>query len=95
MQKLIKYFPDCQVTRLCPVIDEENLIINKIDACVKSHPDLIIITGGSGGGHRYSSSLACDYTHSALNEYLDNYHASEKWKERAYVVQLVCGFKNS
>lgn len=95
MQKLIKYFPDCQVTKLCPAADVQDVIIKKIDECVKSHPDLIIITGGSGGGHRYSSSLACDYTHSALSEYLDKYNASEIYGKNGHLwCRLVCGFKN-
>lgn len=95
MQRLIKHFPDCQVTKLCPAADEQDVIIKKIDACVQSHPNLIVITGGSGGGHRYSSSLACDYTHSALSECLDNYHVSEIYGKNGHLwCRLVCGFKN-
>jgi len=96
ISQLLGSYPDVTVTRISPIIDEENAIINKIDEIVKLAPDLLILIGGSGGGHRFSKSLGKDFTHSALDKYLDNYASREIYGKNGHMwSKLICGEKNS
>jgi molybdopterin biosynthesis enzyme len=94
LQELIKKYPDCEITRKTPVRDETENIIKDIERCVTAKADLVILTGGSGGGHRYSSTLSEDYTHSALSKYLDEFEKSEIYGSNGHLwCKLVCGKK--
>jgi molybdopterin biosynthesis enzyme len=94
LQEFIKKYPDCEITRKTPVADKTDNIIKAMERCVASKADLVILTGGSGGGHRYSSTLSEDYTHCALGEYLDEFEESEIYGSNGHLwCKLVCGRK--
>ena len=57
-------------------------------------PDLIALIGGSGGGHRFSPTLGKDFTHSALQKYLDEYSSHEIYGKNGHMwTKLFCGKK--
>ena len=66
MALILEKFPRCEVKRLTPVIDNEDSIINKITQSIKEEANLIFIIGGSGGGHRFITNAARDFTHTAI-----------------------------
>ena len=50
MGQFVRAYPKAEVTRLCPLADEEDIILNKIrEITVQRAPDLIVLIGGSGG----------------------------------------------
>ena len=67
----VRAYPEAEVTRLCPLLDIEDTILNKITEVFEKNPDLIVLIGGSGGGHRFSKTLGKDFTHSALDRRMD------------------------
>lgn len=96
MQIILENFPQCEVSREKPVIDKENKIVEKIDECVSKDTDLVIIIGGSGGGFRFDSTLAEDYTHSAMISYLSEYSAREIYGKNGHLwSKIVYGKKDS
>lgn len=96
MRQIVAAWPDAEVTRVSPIIDEEDSIFQKICQTAESGPDLIVLIGGSGGGHRFSSTLGKDYTHTALVRYLDEYSAREIYGKNGHMwSKLVCGRKGS
>lgn len=66
MQVLLSMNGNCTVIRNEPIQDSESLISNCIKTYVNENVDLIVLIGGSGGGHRYSKTLGKDYTHTSL-----------------------------
>lgn len=96
MQIILENYPKCQVTRLKPVMDRESEIIELIDQCIDDSNELIIMIGGSGGGHRYVDTLAEDYTHSALSAYLEDFSAREIYGKNGHLwSKIICGKKAS
>lgn len=77
MQLLLEEYPKCEIMRLKPVSDNEEEIIRKLKECIDKNVDLVIFIGGSGGGHRYVSTLAKDFTHSAIEKCI----AEHRYKE--------------
>jgi molybdopterin biosynthesis enzyme MoaB len=95
MQEILENYPACQITRFKPVIDKESNIVVEIDKCVKDLYDLIIVIGGSGGGHRFEKSLSEDYSHTAMSNYLADYSAIEIYGKNGHLwSKIVCGTKN-
>ena len=76
MSQLLRFNPGVNVTRISPLPDDETRIFQAVQELAERGPSLIVLIGGSGGGHRHSKSLGKDYTHSALdvsyNRYLKN-----------------------
>lgn len=96
MQIILENFPQCEVTREKPVVDKENKIVEKIDECVSKDSDLVIIIGGSGGGYRFDSTLAEDYTHTAMIKYLSEFTAREIYGKNGHLwSKIVYGRKDS
>ncbi len=94
MGQIVRAYPKAQVTRLCPLVDEEDAILNKIQEIAALSPDLIVLIGGSGGGHRFSSTLGKDFTHSALERYLDQKCSREIYGKNGHLwCKLICGKK--
>ena len=92
MQEIIKLNGRSNILRSQPVYDKEDKILE----CIKNHADgkadLIIIIGGSGGGHRYSKTLGKDYTHSSLDLILEEKHSSEVYGKNGHMwSKLICG----
>ncbi|MCI1931340.1 MAG: molybdopterin-binding protein, partial [Clostridia bacterium] len=78
MQTLLSINGGCEVRRIAPVLDRQELIESTIKK-MASQNDLIVMIGGSGGGHRYSSTLGKDFTHSSLEEILEEKHSSKMY----------------
>ncbi len=95
--QIVKAFPQAEVTRLCPLLDVEDTIFNKIKEVAEDKtPDLIILIGGSGGGHRFSKTLGKDFTHSALERYLDQFASHEIYGKNGHMwSKLICGKKGN
>lgn len=92
MQVLLSMNGSCNITRNEPLIDSENIIIDCIKNYVSQKVDLIILIGGSGGGHRYSSTLGKDFTHSSLDLILENKYFSELYGKNGHMwSKLICG----
>jgi len=93
---IVRAFPQAEVTRLCPLLDIEDTIFQKISEVAEKQPDLIVLIGGSGGGHRFSKSLGKDFTHSALEKYLDECASHEIYGKNGHMwSKLVCGRKGN
>lgn len=96
MELVLEEFPQCEITRSKPVIDEENKIIEKIADYVNEGRNLVIIIGGSGGGHRFDPSLSEDYTHGAMLKYLTKHAAREIYGKNGHLwSKIVFGQKNN
>ena len=97
VRQIVKAFPQAEVTRLCPLLDVEDTIFNKIkEVAEEKQPDLIVLIGGRGGGHRFSKTLGKDFTHSALERYLDENASHEIYGKNGHMwSKLVCGKKGS
>lgn len=96
MSQIVSAYPMAEVTRLCPLVDEEDAIFQKICQTAELGPDLIVLIGGSGGGHRFSDSLGRDFTHTALVRYLDEHASREIYGKNGHLwTKLVCGKKGN
>ncbi|MCI8341952.1 MAG: molybdopterin-binding protein [Firmicutes bacterium] len=94
VKMIVGKYPQAEVTRLCPLVDEEDTIFNKLNEVAKNEPDLIVFIGGSGGGHRFSKTLGKDFTHSALERFLDEYSSKEIYGKNGHMwSKLICGKK--
>ncbi len=92
MQELIKLNGNCNVVRYSPICDKQDEIIECIKKVVHEGSDLIVIIGGSGGGHRYSNTLGKDYTHSSLDLLLEEKYASVIYGKNGHMwSKLLCG----
>lgn len=84
-------WPDCRITRETPVSDVQQSIRSRIERAAAEN-DLVLLIGGSGGGHRFSSTLACDYTHSAMEGLLSPCYAVSLYGKNGHLwSRLVCG----
>ena len=54
----VSYTHLAEVTRTAPIIDEEDAIFKRICEAAETGADLIVLIGGSGGGHRFSKTLS-------------------------------------
>jgi molybdopterin biosynthesis enzyme len=91
MQVLLSINGGCEIRRLSPVLDRQELIESKIKE-MSAQSDIIIMIGGSGGGHRYSSTLGKDFTHSSLEELLEEKYSSKMYGKNGHMwCKLVCG----
>lgn len=92
MQILLKMNGSCNIVRNEPIEDVENNIIECIKSYVVQKVDLIILIGGSGGGHRYSNTLGKDYTHSALESLLTEKYSYGLYGKNGHMwSKLICG----
>ncbi len=96
IRQAVKAFPEIEITRISPILDIEDSILNKISELSSKNPDLIVLIGGSGGGHRHSDSLGKDFTHSALCKFLDKHASREIYGKNGHMwTKLICGKKNN
>jgi len=95
MYSLVCMEPLCLVHRETPVNDDKIAICQAIERWIEKNVGLIVLIGGSGGGHRFSSTLSEDYTHTALEEFLDEKAVQEIWGKNGHLwCKLLCGKKN-
>lgn len=96
MRLAVGRYPQAEVIRTCPIIDIEETILSKISETVDKHPDLVVLIGGSGGGHRFIKTLGKDFTHSALERYLDECSFHEIYGKNGHMwSKLICGKKEN
>lgn len=96
MQVLLSMNGKCNITRNEPIADDENMIIDCIKGYLSQQVDLIVLIGGSGGGHRYSTTLGKDFTHSSLEAILDEKYSSELYGKNGHMwSKLLCGIINN
>lgn len=94
MAQTVAAYPCAEVTRMCPVVDVESAILEAMESAGQSNPDLVVLIGGSGGGHRFSPTLGKDFTHSALQQYLEQYASREIYGKNGHMwTKLFCGQK--
>ena len=94
MESLVRLNPEMVVTRLAPVVDVEANIVGTMERCLDAGAELIVLIGGSGGGHRFSSTLGSDYTHSAMELWLDEKVSHCIYGKNGHLwSKLVCGRK--
>lgn len=92
IQILLSMNGSINIVRNEPIPDSENLIIDCVKYYVSKNVDLIVLIGGSGGGHRYSSTLGKDYTHSSLELLLEKKFSSELYGKNGHMwSKLLCG----
>lgn len=92
METILMAYPKCIIKRTTPIQDVEDKISDSIKKYAKDNNDLIIIIGGSGGGHRYVKTLAKDFTHSAMISILDQYTSREIYGKNGHLwSKIVCG----
>lgn len=95
MGELLAVNPSAFVARTAPVIDREEKITETIKGFEAQGYDLIILLGGSGGGHRYSSTLGKDYTHTSLDSILEDIHEGALYGKNGHMwSKLVMGRLN-
>lgn len=93
MQELLTMNGCCEVTRVVPVPDMQDEIVRQVRALAESGADLIILVGGSGGGHRHSPTLGHDFTHTGMDELLEDACSTALYGKNGHLwSKLVCGF---
>jgi molybdopterin biosynthesis enzyme len=91
MTEMIRINPCCEVLRIAPIADREDEIARTIEKYT-ADADLIVITGGSGGGGRCCETLSADMTPLAMERCLDEFHASEIYGKNGHLwAKLICG----
>ena len=92
MGQLLAINGNALVSRNSPVIDREESITETIKGFAADGYDLIILIGGSGGGHRFSSTLGKDFTHTSLESILENKYKCELYGKNGHMwSKLVIG----
>lgn len=95
MQVLLAANGNALITRTSPVLDRESAITDTIKKFSNEGYDLIVLIGGSGGGHRYSTTLGKDFTHSSLDSILSEKHEGELYGKNGHMwSKLVIGMLN-
>ena len=89
---LLRLNPDCVVQITEAIADDPVIIRETILSAVDQEVNLIVLIGGSGGGHRHSASLGMDYTHSALDELLPDASSGSLYGKNGHLwCRLICG----
>ena len=92
MGQLLAINGNAFVARCAPVVDKEASITETVRDFSLQGFDLIVLIGGSGGGHRYSSTLGKDFTHSSLDSILADKHECELYGKNGHMwSKLVIG----
>lgn len=95
MEQLVRMNPEMVITRLAPLLDVEENIAAAMQRCVDEGAELIVLVGGSGGGHRFSDRLSEDYTHSAMERWLEQKTSKQIYGKNGHMwTNLVCGTKD-
>ena len=95
MAQTVALAPQAKVVRMAPALDEEERILEGIQEIMEEKPDLIVLIGGSGGGHPFSKSLGKDFTHTALEQYLSEFAEHKIYGKNGHLgTRLLCGKKD-
>lgn len=91
MRQLLALEPTMAVSRYAPVRDEEETIVQVITEAAKT-TELVVLIGGSGGGHRFDPALGRDFTHTALERVLEGAVSRRLIGKNGHLwSRLVCG----
>lgn len=91
LNQLLRLSPACTVVRAAPLPDREDTIRTALTKATGKY-DLVVLIGGSGGGHRFSDTLGRDYTHSVLAELLSPCYFREIFGKNGHLwCKLLCG----
>ena len=91
MRQLLALEPAMAVSRRSPVRDEEESIVRAVAEAAES-AELVVLIGGSGGGHRFDPALGRDFTHSALERVLEGAVGRRLFGKNGHLwCRLVCG----
>ena len=74
---LASAFPDCNVTRMEPCRDRQDEILARLESALDNGSDLVIFTGGTGGGGDCAPALAPDRTSDAVADRLPEAEVAE------------------
>lgn len=76
-----------------PVVDREDCIENAVRRAVMEGYSLLVLIGGSGGGHRYDPTLTQDFTHTAMDQLLTGAYSTALYGKNGHLwSRLVCGW---
>ncbi|WP_343207949.1 molybdopterin-binding protein [Anaerolentibacter hominis] len=85
MARLLALNPCMDIRRIPPVLDSEDRIWEAIDSWVKKEVHLIVLIGGSGGGHRFSDTLGKDFTHTVMADLLEDKYCREIYGKNGHL----------
>ncbi len=92
MGQLLAVNGNAFISRIPPVMDVEDTITSTVKKFSESGYDLIVLIGGSGGGHRFSATLGKDFTHSSLDSILEDRHEGALYGKNGHMwSKLVIG----
>ncbi len=76
-----------------PLLDSEEEIAAALESASREGYGLVILIGGSGGGHRHDPTLSHDFTHSALEGLLSPMEATGLYGKNGHLwSRLLCGY---
>ena len=76
-----------------PVVDREGCIESAIRRAATEGHALLVLIGGSGGGHRYDPALTQDFTHTAMDRLLTGSCSTALYGKNGHLwSRLVCGW---
>lgn len=94
MSEMLRIWPMAEIVRTAPVYDEMQEILNMLLSAREDGADLTVLIGGSGGGHRFSPTLGKDFSHSAMDVFLEQGASREIYGKNGHLwCRLVCGRK--
>ena len=85
MGEAIRRWPGSSILRHPPVKDEEDVIKSAVKAHVEAGAWLVVVIGGSGGGHRFTDTLAPDYSCGALKGLFPGATTGEVWGSNGHL----------
>lgn len=90
MQEFLKANSCCDIRRIAPAEDTEEKIAQTLETCCDF--DLVILIGGSGEGHKYSTVLGTDCTQLVLENLLDEKVCTALYGKNGHMwSKLICG----
>lgn len=91
MRQLLVLEPTMAISRRAPVRDKEDAIVCAVTEAART-ADLVILIGGSGGGHRFDPALGRDFTHTALEQVLEGAVSRRLFGKNGHLwCRLMCG----
>ncbi len=85
-----------EARRAAPVPDRPEAIRESVKKAAEDGFSLMILIGGSGGGHRFDPALSKDYTHTALEEVLTGIRVTDLYGKNGHLwSRLLCGYREN
>lgn len=91
----LKWFPSDTV-HICDAVEDSVEAITCRIAESMQETDIIVLIGGSGGGHRHDSDLGKDFTHTAMDDFLDPMVGKSIYGSNGHMwCRLIAGFSGN